>query len=59
MLVFTNKTLEKLKYDLVRDNLVDLDLLLNIQEDAKKHSTNIGTELIKQNVLTEKHRHLS
>ena len=54
MLLVTNKTIDKLKYDLVRDGLVDLDGLNFAQEKAEKQATNLSEELIKENLLSEK-----
>ena len=41
-----NKTLDKLKYDLVRDNLVKYDDIEHAQELAIAQNTNIGQILI-------------
>ncbi len=51
-----NKTLDKLKYDLVRDNLVTYDDIEHAQELAIAQNTNIGqilinTQMIKEEVL--------
>lgn len=51
-----NKTLDKLKYDLVRDGLVTYDDIEHAQELALAQSTNIGqvlinTQMIKEDVL--------
>ena len=54
MLLVSNKTLDKLKYDLVRDGLVELDGLNSAQENAEKKATNLSEELIRQNLLSEK-----
>ena len=54
MLLLTNKTIEKLQHDLVRDGLIDLDTLLLVQNDAQNHSTTVADELIKQNIINEK-----
>lgn len=49
----TNKTLEKLKYDLVRANLVQYETLEQAQELANAQNINIGQALINSGVLTE------
>ncbi len=49
----TNKTLEKLKYDLVRANLVPYDTLEQAQELANAQNINIGQALINSGILTE------
>ena len=51
---FTNKTIEKLKYDLVRENLISYENLENAQEIAKVQSINVAQALIKMNLLEEK-----
>lgn len=53
MLLLTNKTIEKLKHDLVREGLVELDGLLSAQENAKKNSTNLAQELVNESLITE------
>ena len=53
MLLLTNKTIEKLKHDLVREGLVELDGLMLAQENAKINSTNLAQELVKENLITE------
>ena len=50
---FTNKTIEKLKYDLVREGLISYEQLENAQEIAKVQSVNVAQALIKMNLLTE------
>ena len=54
MLLLTNKTIDKLKYDLVRDGLVDMDGLNFALEKAQKYSTNLSEELINENLISEK-----
>lgn len=49
----TNKTLEKLKYDLVRDALVEYDILERAEEIANAQNINIGQALINSGVLNE------
>ena len=48
-----NKTLDKLKYDLVRDNLVTYDDIEHAQELAIAKNTNIGQILINTNLINE------
>ncbi len=49
----TNKTLEKLKYDLVRAGLVAYETIEQAQEIANAQNINIGQALINSGVLTE------
>lgn len=49
----TNKTLEKLKYDLVRDGLVSYEDIEKAHEIAISQNINIGQILIKSNLITE------
>ncbi len=49
----TNKTLEKLKYDLVRDGLVAYETLEQAQEIASAQNINIGKALINSGTLSE------
>lgn len=51
--VVTNKTLEKLKYDLVRDALVEYEIVEKAQEIANAQNINIGQALINSGFLTE------
>lgn len=53
MLLLTNKTIEKLQHDLVRDGLIDLDILISVQNNAQKHSVTLAEELIKQKIMSE------
>lgn len=53
MEIVTNKTLEKLKYDLVRDGLVSYENLEKAQETALAQNVNIGSILIKTGLITE------
>ncbi len=48
-----NKTLDKLKYDLVRDNLVTYDDIEHASELALAQNTNIGQILINTKMLSE------
>lgn len=49
----TNKTLEKLKYDLVRDSLVEYEIVEKAQEIANAQNINIGQALINSGHLNE------
>lgn len=49
----TNKTLEKLKYDLVRDALVEYEIVEKAQEIAFSQNINIGQALINSGSLSE------
>ncbi len=49
----TNKTLEKLKYDLVREGLVDYDTVEKAQELADAQNINVGQALINSGILEE------
>lgn len=49
----TNKTLEKLKYDLVRDGLISYDDIERAHELAISQNVNIGQILIKSDLITE------
>lgn len=49
----TNKTLEKLKYDLVRAGLVAYETLEQAQEIAAAQNINIGQALINSGILSE------
>ena len=53
METINNKTLEKLKYELVRDGIVDYDVLEKAEEIATTQSINIGQALINSGILTE------
>ena len=48
-----NKTIDKLKYDLVRDNLVTYDDIEHAQELALAQNTNIGQILINTGMINE------
>lgn len=49
----TNKTLEKLKYDLVRAGLVPYEIIEQAEEIANAQNINIGQALINSGTLTE------
>lgn len=49
----TNKTLEKLKYDLVRDGFISYDDIERAHELAVSQNVNIGHILIKSGLITE------
>ena len=51
--IVTNKTLEKLKYDLVRTGLVAYETIEQAEEIAKAQNINIGQALINSGTLTE------
>lgn len=51
--VITNKTLEKLKYDLVRDSLVEYETLEKAQEIALAQGINIGQALVNSGAIEE------
>lgn len=50
----SNKTIEKLKYDLVRDNLVSFEQLEKATELAQAQNTNLGQALINSGIIPEK-----
>ena len=47
-----NKTLEKLKYELVRDGIVSYETLEKAEELANVQNINIGQALINSGILT-------
>ncbi len=51
--VVTNKTLEKLKYDLVRESLIEFDTLERAQEIAEAQNINIGQALVNSGAIEE------
>ena len=53
METINNKTLEKLKYELVRDGIVTYETLEKAEEIANVQNINIGQALINSNVLSE------
>ena len=48
-----NKTLEKLKYDLVRDNIIKYEDLETAEQVAAAQNVNIGQVLISSGIITE------
>ena len=53
METINNKTLEKLKYELVRDGVVSYETLEKAEELANVQNINIGQALINSNILSE------
>ena len=53
MTAITNKTLETLKYDLVREGLVQYEIVEQAQEIADSRNINIGQALIDSGFITE------
>ena len=53
METITNKTLEKLKYELVRDGIVEYETLEKAEELANVQRINIGQALINSGILSE------
>ena len=53
METITNKTLEQLKYELVRDGLIEYDTLDKAQKLAEAEGVNIGQALINSGILQE------
>lgn len=49
----TNKTIDKLKYDLVRDRLISYENLSKAEEISQKTSINLAQVIIQQNFLSE------
>ena len=49
----TNKTLEKLKYDMVRAGLVPYETIEQAEEVANAQNINIGQALINSGVISE------
>jgi type IV pilus assembly protein PilB len=52
--LLTNKTLERLKYDLVREKLVSYEDMSKAEVFAQEKSMNIGYALVSQNLIEEK-----
>src|SRR3989339_2136924 len=50
---FSNKTIEKLKYDLVRENLLSFEDLTRAEELSKSNNLHIGQILIQENLVSE------
>jgi type IV pilus assembly protein PilB len=53
MNIITNKTLETLKYDLVREGLVQYEVVEQAEEIANAQNINIGQALVNSGFLTE------
>ena len=53
METINNKTLEKLKYELVRDGIVAYEILERAEELANVQNINIGQALINSGILSE------
>lgn len=53
METLSNKTLEKLKYDLVRDNIVSYEMIEKAQELASAQNINLGQILINLGIIKE------
>ena len=53
METINNKTLEKLKYELVRDGIVSYETLEKAEELANVQNINIGQAMINSNILSE------
>jgi hypothetical protein len=51
--ILTNKTVEKLKHDLVKEGMVTFDELTRAQEISQAQRVNKAQALIKSNILTE------
>ncbi len=49
----TNKTIDKLKYDLVRNNIITFEDIEKAQELANAQNTNLGQVLINSSLITE------
>ncbi len=49
----TNKTIDKLKYDLVRNNIITFEDIERAQEIANAQNTNLGQVLINSSLITE------
>lgn len=49
----TNKTIDKLKYDLVREGLLDYSQLIEAVESSRDQQTNLGQILIQNNIIKE------
>lgn len=50
---FSNKTIEKLKYDLVRENLLSFEDLTRVEELSVQKNLHIGQILISENLISE------
>ncbi len=49
----TNKAIDKLKYDLVREGLLDYNQLVDSIEHSREQQTNLGQVLIQNNIINE------
>ena len=49
----TNKTIDKLKYDLVRNNIITFEDIEKAEEIANAQNTNLGQVLINSSLITE------
>ena len=49
----TNKTIDKLKYDLVRNNIITFEDIEKAQEMASVQNINLGQVLINTGMITE------
>ena len=49
----TNKTIDKIKYDLVRNNIITFEDIEHAQEIANAQNTNLGQVLINSSLITE------
>lgn len=49
----TNKTIDKLKYDLVRNNIITFEDIEHAQEIANAQNTNLGQVLINSSLISE------
>ena len=49
----TNKTIDKLKYDLVRNNIITFEDIEHAQEIANAQNINMGQVLINSSLITE------
>ena len=50
---FSNKTIEKLKYDLVREKLLSFEDLTGAEELSKLNNLHLGQVLVRENLLSE------
>jgi len=51
--VFSNKTIEKLKYDLVRDKIISYEELSHAEEISVKNNKHLGHILVEKNLISE------
>ncbi|MEI7474413.1 MAG: hypothetical protein WCK67_06495 [bacterium] len=52
--LITNKTVERLKYDLVRENIISFEYLQEAEQEAEKHNKTLAHSLIDLKILSEK-----